>query len=82
MWPEVVVLPSPSVGQALGLNHRSEQLDVEELVSESAVQGLSKAVLPRGAWLDVSGCGPAAFKPAPQGVGDEFGAVVAADFCR
>jgi len=60
MWPEVVVLQAPSVGQALGLSHRAEQLGVEELVSESAVKGLSKAVLPRGTWLDVNGCGAAA----------------------
>ena len=72
----------PAIGQALGLSHRGEQLGVEELVSEPAVEGFSKAVLPRGAGLDVSGCGAAAFTPAPQGVGDEFGTVVAADECR
>jgi hypothetical protein len=63
-------------------NHRGKQLGVEELVPESAVEGFGKAVLPREAWLDVSGCGSTLFAQAPQGMGDEFGAVVAADECR
>ncbi len=48
MWPEVVVLPAPAVGQALSLSHRGEQeqLSVEELIPEPAVERLGKAVLP------------------------------------
>ena len=79
MGPEVVVLPAPAIGQALGLSHRGEQLSVEEFIPEPAVEGFSKAVLPRGAWLDVSGCGAAVLAPAPQGVGNELRAVIAAD---
>jgi len=45
--PEGVVLPAPAIGQALGLIHRGEQLGVEELVPEPAVERLGKTVLPR-----------------------------------
>ena len=76
MRPEVVVLPEPAIGQALGLSHRGEQLGVEEFIPKPTVEGFSKAVLPWGAWLDVRGCGAAVFAPAPQGVGNELGAVV------
>ena len=82
MGPEGVVLPTPAVGQALSLSHRGKQPGVEELIPEPAVERLGKAVLPWGAWLDVGSGGAAAFAPTPQSVGDELGAVVAADECR
>jgi len=63
MWPEIVVLPAPSVGQALGLSHRGKQFSVEELIPEPAVERLCKAVLPWGSWLDVGGLGTAVFAP-------------------
>ena len=65
MCPEGVVLPAPAIGQALGLSHRGEQLGVEEFIPEPAVERFSKAVLPRGAWLDVGGGCAAALAPAP-----------------
>ena len=37
MWPEVVVLPAPAIGQALGLCHGGEQLGIEEFIPEPAV---------------------------------------------
>jgi len=49
-----VVLPAPSIGQALGLGYGGEQLSIQELVPESAVERLGKAILPRRSWLDVS----------------------------
>jgi hypothetical protein len=79
MGPEGVALPAPAVGQALGLSHRGEQLGVEEFVSEPAVERLCKAVLPRGSWLDIGGGGAAGLAPALEGVGNELGAVIAAD---
>jgi len=45
--PVGVVLTAPAIGQALGLIHRGEQLGVEELVPEPAVERLGKTVLPR-----------------------------------
>ena len=34
MRPEVVVLPAPAIGQALGLRHRGKKLGVEEFIPE------------------------------------------------
>ena len=82
MRPEGVVLPAAVIGQALGLSHHGEELGVEELISDMAVEWLSKGVMPRGTGLDVSGCGSSALKPASQGVGDKFGTIVAGDECR
>ena len=79
MGPEGVVLPAPAVGQVLGLSHRGEQLGLEEFVSEPAVDRLDKSVLPRGSWLDLGGGGAAGLAPALEGVGNEHGAVIAAD---
>jgi hypothetical protein len=36
----------PAISQALRLRHSGEQLGVQELVSEPAVERISKAVLP------------------------------------
>ena len=84
MRPEGVVLPSPTIGQGLRLGHSRKQLRIQEFVPEPAIERLGKAVLPRGSWLDVGRCGGAGFSPAPEGMGDELGPVVAADqrWCR
>jgi hypothetical protein len=73
MGPEVVVIPVTPVDQALGLSHRGEQLGVEHFIPESAIEDICKAVLPRRAWLDVSGCGAAVLAPAPQNMGMNSG---------
>ena len=46
MRPERVVLPAPAIGQDLSFRGCGEQLDVEELIPETSVERLSKAVLP------------------------------------
>ena len=79
MRPEVVVLPAPAIGQALGFRHRGKKLGVEEFIPEPAVERLGKAVLPRCSWFDVGSAGAAALAPLPEGVGDELRTVVAAD---
>jgi len=55
--PEHVVLPTPTIGQELSLWSRGEQLDIEELIPESAVKGFRESVLPRGSRLDVGRAG-------------------------
>ena len=45
MRAEGIVLPAPMIGQALGFTHRGEQLGIEELGHEPAVERLGKAVL-------------------------------------
>ena len=82
MRPEGVVLPAPSIGQGLCLGHGGEELRIQEFITEAAVERFGKAVLPRRAWLDIGRCRGAAFCPAPEGVGNEFWPVVAADVRR
>jgi len=56
-----------------------EQLCVQELILEPAVERLGIAVLPRRSWFEVGLGGAAVVAPALEGVGDEFGPVVAGD---
>ncbi len=66
MRPERVVLPAPANGEELSLGCPGEQLGVEELITEPAVERLSKAVLPWGSWLDVGRAGGVAgLAPVP-----------------
>ena len=54
------------MNQDLRLPSCGEQLSVEELIPESAVERLGKAVLPRGSCLDVGRAGGAGgLAPAP-----------------
>ena len=79
MRTEGVVLPAPTIGQALGLSHRGEQLGIEKLIPEPAVERFGKAVLPRRSWLDLGRSAAAALAPALERVGNELRPVVAAD---
>ena len=67
MWPESTYsLRWPAIGQNPDLRSCGEQLGVEELIPEAAVERLGKAVHPRGSWLDVGRRGGAAgLAPAP-----------------
>jgi len=42
MRPLVVVLPPPAISQSLGLGHGGEQLGVQELIPEPAVERSAK----------------------------------------
>ena len=57
MRPERVVLPAPAISQELSLWSRGEQLGVEELIPEAAIERFRKAVLPGGSRLDVGRAG-------------------------
>ena len=48
------------IGQGLQLSTRGEQLSIQELITEPEIEGLSKAVLPGGSWLNVGGTDAAA----------------------
>ena len=55
--PERVVLPAPAIGQVLQLWSYGEQLVVEELIPEPAVERLGESVLPWGSRRDVGRAG-------------------------
>jgi hypothetical protein len=82
-WGAVGVVLDPPVGQEdLGLEQGVELLDGEQLGADAAAVGLDPGVLPGRAGFDVAGAGAGEAAPVPQGVGGEFGAVVAADELR
>ncbi len=53
MWSVGVVLDPEVLGQHLGFEERLEGLDVEQLVTQLAVEGLDERVLPWAPRLDV-----------------------------
>jgi hypothetical protein len=72
----------PPIGQDLRLRGCAEQLSVEELIPESAVERLGKAVLPLGTWLDVIRTGGGAGRIAvPLSLANEHRPVVRSE-CR
>jgi hypothetical protein len=76
VWPVQVVVDAPVFEKDPGLEERVEELPVEELVAEPAVERFDPGVLPWRAGVDEHGVG--AVEPAPVGdcVGDELGPVM------
>jgi hypothetical protein len=62
--PKCVVVSTQTTGEQLCLGSSGEQLSVEELAPEPAVERFCKAVLLWGSRLDVGGAGGVA-GPAP-----------------
>ena len=50
-------VPGPAISQKLSLGSRGEQLDVEELIPETDVERLGKAVLPWRSGFDMGRTG-------------------------
>ena len=76
MRPDGVVMPTPSLDQHLSFLERVEDLAVEQLVSELAIEGLIEAVLPRAAGLDKEGLDLDPGKPGSNDLGRELRAIV------
>src|SRR4051794_37272668 len=66
----------------LRLLQRLEHLPVQQLIPQSAVEGLAVGVLPRAPRGDVQRLRPTTGQPAPHRLRHELGAVVAADELR
>jgi hypothetical protein len=71
--PPGVVLHPPGFDNDASFGERQELLDVEQLVSGPAVEGLEERVLPGAAQLDVDGPGAGEPAPVPQRPGQELG---------
>ena len=66
MRPECVVLPAPSISQELSLGSRGEQLGVEELIPEPAIERFRESVLPGRSRCDLGRAGGGAgLTPVP-----------------
>ena len=66
----------PGFDQDLGFGQAEEDLAVEQLIAQLAVEALAVSVLPRAAGLDVGGLGADRGNPLAQSQGDELRAVV------
>ena len=77
MRPGRVVVPTPLLDQQLGLLHRVEDLAVEQLVAQLAVEILDISVLPWAARLDVQRLHADSAEPLPHDGRGELAAVVA-----
>src|SRR4051794_959434 len=77
--PDLVVGVSPSLDQHRCLLQAVEDLEVQQLVSELAVEAFAVAVSPGTARLDEERRHAAAPEPLANRRGDELGAVVGAD---
>ena len=79
MRPQAVVEAPPVGDEDLRLFERGEELGVQELVSELAVERFDVAVLPRAPRFDEQRRDAQVGEPLPDRGGDELGAVVAPD---
>jgi len=71
-----VVVPSPLLDQDRGFFQRIEDLRIQQLVPELAVERLAVAVLPRTAGLDEQRGHVQPFEPVPDRMGTELRPVV------
>src|SRR5436190_7535859 len=76
MRPHCIVVASPGFDDYLGFASTAEPLDAQALVTESAVEALVHAVLPRFAGVDQGGLDAGALQPLENGVAEEFRPVV------
>ena len=79
MQPTVVVVVPKLASQHFRLQHAAEAFAVEELVAEAAVEALAISILPRAAGFDEERFEAALRHPVHHRLGDELGAIVAAD---
>ncbi len=77
--PDGVVVDAPPFDEDLRLAEREEDLGVQQLVAEAGVEALDIAVLPRRSRLDVGRLGTDSCDPGPDVLGNELGAIIAAD---
>ena len=82
MRTDSIVVSSPCFDHDLGLLQGVEDLAVQQLVTQLAIEALAVAVLPWAAWLDVGRFRPHGFDPVAERLGDELRPVVGTDVGR
>ena len=82
MWADLVVQLAPLLDKHLRLLEGVEDLAVQELVPELAVEALHIAVLPGASRLDEERARSNPGKPVPHHSGGELRAIVGADVLR
>src|SRR5690606_10647540 len=79
---ERVVVVSPATDQDFSFAHGVEDLPVEHLVAQLAIEALVVAVLPWRAGLDVERLHADPAKPFPHNIGGKLRAIVRSDMRR
>ena len=74
-----IIVAPPFFDDDLGFAQRVEDLAVQQLVAEPAVEALTIAVLPGAARFDKCGLGAHGIDPFPDGLGDELGPIIRSD---
>lgn len=82
MWTDLVVLTPKLLDQHLRIDPVLEPLHAQALVSELAIEGFVRAVLPRLAGVDVRGIDVRFRQPAQDRSGDELWAIVGSEVPR
>jgi hypothetical protein len=78
----LIVFFSLGFDHILGIPLAGEDVYIQVLVVELGVEAFNVGILPRAARCDVERPRPAFVQLALEGLGYEFGAVVAANVCR
>ena len=76
MWPDGIVMASPTFDQHLGLIQRCEDLRIQQLVAQLRIEALIVAVFPRTSRFDKEGLHAEAAEPSPHLFGGKFAAIV------
>ena len=76
MRPDDVVVPPPSVDQDLRFHQCVEDLPVEQLITQRAIEGFAVSVFPWRTWRDVERLHTGLPEPLPHRPGDEFGTII------
>jgi hypothetical protein len=76
VWPLLVVVLAPALGDDLCLLQAVEDLAVEKLVSQLAIEALAVAVLPGAAWLNEQGLRADLGKPVSNDLRSHLRAIV------
>ena len=79
MRPELVVMPPPSFDEHFSLLQCVEDLSIQQLIPELAVEALVVAVLPRAPGFDEERLHIDPAEPFTDHLGGELGPVVGAD---
>ena len=78
----MVVVMAPALDENLGFEEGVEDLTVEQLVAQLAVEAFIVAILPGASGLDVEGLHTDPGEPGLDGLGRELAAVVATNGLR
>src|SRR5512137_955349 len=82
MRPDIIVFQAPPFNEHLSLFQGIEDLTVEPLIPQLAVETLNEAILPGASRLDIQGLNPDAAQPVSNRFGRKLRAVVRTDVLR